>query len=33
MEEALAHPYLEPYHDAEDEPTAAILREFLGGDA
>ncbi|KAL8291960.1 hypothetical protein RQP46_001426 [Phenoliferia psychrophenolica] len=25
VEEALAHPYLEPYHDADDEPTAAVL--------
>ena len=22
---ALAHPYLEPYHDAEDEPSADVL--------
>lgn len=22
---ALAHPYLEPYHDAEDEPSAEVL--------
>lgn len=29
VEQALAHPYLEPYHDAEDEPTAAILRTLL----
>ena len=28
VEEALAHPYLEPYHDADDEPTAAVLREL-----
>lgn len=27
--EALAHPYLEPYHDPEDEPTAGVLRESL----
>lgn len=25
VEEALAHPYLEPYHDPEDEPTAVPL--------
>ncbi|CAO1620615.1 unnamed protein product [Jaminaea pallidilutea] len=25
VEEALEHPYLEPYHDAEDEPTAEPL--------
>ncbi|PWN48461.1 putative MAP kinase Kpp2 [Violaceomyces palustris] len=25
VEAALAHPYLEPYHDPEDEPTAAPL--------
>jgi mitogen-activated protein kinase 1/3 len=25
VEDALAHPYLEPYHDPEDEPTAAPL--------
>ncbi|KAI5477430.1 extracellular signal-regulated kinase 1/2 [Pseudohyphozyma bogoriensis] len=25
VEEALEHPYLEPYHDAEDEPTAPML--------
>ncbi|WFD36078.1 mitogen-activated protein kinase [Malassezia cuniculi] len=25
VEQALAHPYLEPYHDPEDEPTAAPL--------
>ncbi|TQS33265.1 hypothetical protein Golomagni_06396, partial [Golovinomyces magnicellulatus] len=25
VEEALAHPYLEPYHDPEDEPTAEPL--------
>ncbi|PWN94380.1 putative MAP kinase Kpp2 [Acaromyces ingoldii] len=25
VEEALAHPYLEPYHDPEDEPTASPL--------
>lgn len=28
-EEALSHPYLEPYHDAEDEPVAEILRTLL----
>jgi mitogen-activated protein kinase 1/3 len=27
--EALAHPYLEPYHDPEDEPTAGVLREYF----
>lgn len=26
--EALAHPYLEPYHDPEDEPTAGVLRKI-----
>lgn len=25
VEEALAHPYLEPYHDPDDEPTASPL--------
>lgn len=25
VEDALAHPYLEPYHDPEDEPTAVPL--------
>ena len=25
VEDALAHPYLESYHDPEDEPTAAPL--------
>lgn len=30
VEDALAAPYLEPYHDAEDEPNADILRELLG---
>ena len=25
VDEALAHPYLEPYHDADDEPTAEPL--------
>lgn len=25
VDEALEHPYLEPYHDAEDEPTAEPL--------
>lgn len=29
VEQALAHPYLEPYHDAEDEPTAGVLRESI----
>lgn len=33
VEEALAHPYLEPYHDPEDEPTAAIIpQEFFAFD-
>ena len=33
MEEALKHPYLEPYHDPEDEPTAApIPEEFFDFD-
>ncbi|SGY49954.1 BQ5605_C001g00840 [Microbotryum silenes-dioicae] len=33
VEEALAHPYLEPYHDPEDEPTAEILPpEFFSFD-
>ena len=27
MEEALCHPYLEPYHDPEDEPTAPPIPE------
>uniref|UniRef100_A0A060T4U5 Mitogen-activated protein kinase n=1 Tax=Blastobotrys adeninivorans TaxID=409370 RepID=A0A060T4U5_BLAAD len=27
VEEALAHPYLEPYHDPDDEPTASPLPE------
>ena len=31
--EALKHPYLEPYHDPEDEPTAeAIPEEFFDFD-
>ncbi|KAK4049083.1 mitogen activated protein kinase [Microbotryomycetes sp. JL221] len=25
VEDALTHPYLEPYHDPEDEPTAEVL--------
>lgn len=25
VDEALAHPYLEPYHDPDDEPTAIPL--------
>lgn len=29
VEEALEHPYLEPYHDLEDEPTAAHIPEAL----
>lgn len=33
VEEALKHPYLEPYHDPEDEPTAApIPEEFFDFD-
>lgn len=33
VEEALKHPYLEPYHDPEDEPTAApIPDEFFDFD-
>ena len=33
VEEALRHPYLEPYHDPEDEPTAeAIPEEFFDFD-
>lgn len=27
VEEALKHPYLEPYHDPEDEPTAPPIPE------
>ncbi|KAB8345839.1 hypothetical protein FH972_022894 [Carpinus fangiana] len=27
VEEALKHPYLEPYHDPEDEPTADLIPE------
>jgi len=27
VEEALRHPYLEPYHDPEDEPTADMIPE------
>ena len=27
VEDALRHPYLEPYHDPEDEPTAAAIPE------
>lgn len=27
VEEALKHPYLEPYHDPDDEPDAAIIPE------
>jgi mitogen-activated protein kinase 1/3 len=27
VEEALKHPYLEPYHDPGDEPTAAPIPE------
>lgn len=27
VEEALKHPYLEPYHDPEDEPTAEVIPE------
>ncbi|KDQ53336.1 hypothetical protein JAAARDRAFT_161829 [Jaapia argillacea MUCL 33604] len=37
VEEALRHPYLEPYHDPQDEPTAAPLDptffDFDNGDA
>lgn len=29
VEEALKHPYLEPYHDPEDEPTTAPVSEQL----
>lgn len=33
VEEALRHPYLEPYHDPDDEPTAeAIPEEFFDFD-
>ena len=33
VDEALQHPYLEPYHDPEDEPTAApIPEEFFDFD-
>ncbi|KAI4812169.1 mitogen-activated protein kinase [Aureobasidium sp. EXF-8845] len=33
VEEALRHPYLEPYHDPEDEPNAdAIPEEFFDFD-
>lgn len=33
VEEALKHPYLEPYHDPDDEPTAeAIPEEFFDFD-
>lgn len=33
VEDALRHPYLEPYHDPEDEPTAdAIPEEFFDFD-
>ena len=28
VEEALAHPYLEAYHDPEDEPTHARIFDF-----
>jgi mitogen-activated protein kinase 1/3 len=27
VEDALRHPYLEPYHDPEDEPTAPPIPE------
>jgi mitogen-activated protein kinase 1/3 len=27
VEEALEHPYLEPYHNPEDEPIAAFIPE------
>lgn len=27
VEEALRHPYLEPYHDPDDEPTAPAIPE------
>lgn len=26
VEDALRHPYLEPYHDPDDEPTATPIR-------
>ncbi|KAH7092830.1 hypothetical protein BKA62DRAFT_625909, partial [Auriculariales sp. MPI-PUGE-AT-0066] len=29
VEAALAHPYLEPYHDPQDEPTAPARPVFL----
>jgi mitogen-activated protein kinase 1/3 len=33
VEDALRHPYLEPYHDPEDEPTAdPIPEEFFDFD-
>lgn len=33
VEEALRHPYLEPYHDPDDEPTAeAIPEQFFDFD-
>ena len=33
VEDALRHPYLEPYHDPEDEPTAKpIPEEFFDFD-
>ena len=33
VEEALRHPYLEPYHDPDDEPTAdPIPEEFFDFD-
>lgn len=33
VEEALKHPYLEPYHDPDDEPTAdPIPEEFFDFD-
>lgn len=33
VEDALRHPYLEPYHDPDDEPTAeAIPEEFFDFD-
>ena len=33
VDEALKHPYLEPYHDPEDEPTAdPIPEEFFDFD-
>lgn len=27
VEDALKHPYLEPYHDPDDEPTAPVIPE------